>query len=119
MLIIRFLIAFALAIVLGKLVSKIKLPAILGWLLAGMILGPHALGLINQSLLNSVVYERIGHILECAVGLMIGTELVWKKIKSAGKQIMITTLTQSLGTFLFVSLVFVLTFYFMNIPLYY
>lgn len=47
MLIIRFLIAFALAIVLGKLVSKIKLPAILGWLLAGMILGPHALGLIN------------------------------------------------------------------------
>ena len=118
MLIIRFLIAFALAIVLGKLVSKIKLPAILGWLLAGMILGPHALGLINQSLLNSVVYERIGHVLECAVGLMIGTELVWKKIKSAGKQIMITTLTQSLGTFLFVSLVFVLTFYFMNIPLY-
>lgn len=56
--------------------------------------------------------------MECAVGLMIGTELVWKKIKSAGKQIMITTLTQSLGTFLFVSLVFVLTFYFMNIPLY-
>ena len=66
MLIIRFLIAFGLAIGLGKLVSKLKLPAILGWLLAGMILGPHALGLVNQSLLNSVVYERIGHVLECA-----------------------------------------------------
>lgn len=118
MLIIRFLIAFGLAIGLGKLVSKLKLPAILGWLLAGMILGPHALGLVNQSLLNSVVYERIGHVLECAVGLMIGTELVWKKIKSAGKQIMVTTLTQSLGTFAFVSLVFVVTFYFMDIPLY-
>ena len=118
MLIIRFLIAFGLAIGLGKLVSKLKLPSILGWLLAGMILGPHALGLVNQSLLNSVVYERIGHVLECAVGLMIGTELVWKKIKSAGKQIMVTTLTQSLGTFAFVSLVFVVTFYFMDIPLY-
>lgn len=118
MLIIRFLIAFVLAIGLGKLVSKLKLPAILGWLLAGMILGPHALGVVNQPLLNSVVYERIGHVLECAVGLMIGTELVWKKIKSAGKQIMVTTLTQSLGTFAFVSLVFAVTFYFMDIPLY-
>ncbi|MFQ7800307.1 MAG: hypothetical protein ACLRHW_12355 [Coprobacillus cateniformis] len=106
----RFLIAFLIAIGVGKLVSKLKLPAILGWLLAGMILGPHAIGLINQSLLDSVVYGRIINILECSVGLMIGTELVWKKIKSAGKQIIITTLTQSLGTFLFVSLVFGITF---------
>ena len=114
----RFLIAFLIAIGVGKLVSKLKLPAILGWLLAGMILGPHAIGLINQSLLDSVVYGRIIHILECSVGLMIGTELVWKKIKSAGKQIIITTLTQSLGTFLFVSLVFGITFYFMKLPIY-
>ena len=114
----RFLIAFLIAIGVGKLVSKLKLPAILGWLLAGMILGPHAIGLINQSLLDSVVYGRIINILECSVGLMIGTELVWKKIKSAGKQIIITTLTQSLGTFLFVSLVFGITFYFMNLPIY-
>ena len=55
----RFLIAFLIAIGVGKLVSKLKLPAILGWLLAGMILGPHAIGLINQSLLDSVVYGRI------------------------------------------------------------
>ena len=114
----RFLIAFLIAIGVGKLVSKLKLPAILGWLLAGMILGPHAIGLINQSLLDSVVYGRIINILECSVGLMIGTELVWKKIKSAGKQIIITTLTQSLGTFLFVSLVFGITFYFMKLPIY-
>ena len=45
----RFLIAFLIAIGVGKLVSKLKLPAILGWLLAGMILGQHAIGLINQS----------------------------------------------------------------------
>ena len=37
------------------------------------------------------------HVLECVVGLMIGTELVWNKSKKSGRSIIITTLTQSLG----------------------
>lgn len=49
---------------------------------------------------------------------MIGTELVWNKMKRSGASIIITTLTQSLGTFLLVSLVFSLVFYFSNIPIY-
>lgn len=118
MLIVRYLFTFLLAIMCGKLLSRLKLPAILGWLIAGMVLGPHAIGLLSQDILDMNLYNQIIHILECGVGLMIGTELVWKKIKSAGKQIVVTTLTQSLGTFLFVSLVFEIIFYFMNIPLY-
>ena len=46
--------------------------------------------------------DRLITILECTVGLMIGTEIVWKKIKKSGKAIIITTLTQSLGTFVIV-----------------
>ncbi len=118
MLCIKYAIAFISAFLLGKFVSKWKLPAILGWLLAGMILGPHAVNILNEDILHSQIYERMMNILECSVGLMIGTELVWKKLKAAGKQIMVTTLTQSLGTFLIVTLVFGLFFYFMNIPLY-
>ena len=49
---------------------------------------------------------------------MIGTELVWKKIKQSGKAIIITTLTQSLGTFLIVSLVFGIVLKIMNLPIY-
>lgn len=115
---IRFVVAFLIAVVVGKLVSKCKLPAILGWLLTGMIVGPHAIGIINDSLLGLGAYEKLINVLECAVGLMIGTELVWKRIKKAGKQIMVTTLTQSLGTFVLVSLVFGIMFYVMNIPIY-
>ncbi len=37
-----------LALFVSKLVSKLKLPSILGWLIAGMILGPHALSLVSQ-----------------------------------------------------------------------
>ena len=49
---------------------------------------------------------------------MIGTELVWNKLKKSGRSIIITTLTQSLGTFLVVSLVFCIVFYISNVPLY-
>lgn len=118
LLIIRLFITIIIAYFVGKLLSKIKLPAILGWLIAGMLLGPHALSLMNQEILDTPWYQNIIHVLECAVGLLIGTELVWKRIKKSGKQIIITTLTQSLGTFFVVSLVFGIIFYFTNIPIY-
>ena len=85
-----------LALFVSKLVSKLKLPCILGWLIAGMILGPHALSLVSQELLDAAWYQSVVHVLECAVGLMIVTELVWNKIKKSGRSIIIT-LTQSLG----------------------
>lgn len=117
-LIIRLICAAILAFILGKMAARVKLPAILGWLVAGMILGPHAFSLVNTEILNASWYQAGMHILECVVGLMIGTELVWKKIKKSGKSIIITTLTQSLGTFLLVTLVFGAVFYFTGTPLY-
>ena len=84
--VLRLLLAMALAFGAGKLVAKLKLPAILGWLIAGMILGPHALGLLDQSILDAGWYGIAESILECTVGLMIGTELIWKTIKRSGKQ---------------------------------
>lgn len=118
LLLLRLCITVGIAFLAGKLVSKIKLPSILGWLITGMFLGPHALSLVNQELLDAQWYQTTMHVLECAVGLMIGTELVWNKIKRSGKAIVITTLTQSLGTFLLVSLVFGIVFYIAGIPLY-
>lgn len=118
LLVIRLLLAILLALIAGKLVAKLKLPSILGWLLVGMALGPHAVALIDQAVLNAMWYQSIVHVLECTVGLMIGTELVWKKIRKFGASIVITTLTQSLGTFLLVSLVFGIIFYFLHIPIY-
>ena len=77
-----------------------------------MVLGPHALCLMNQQILDASWYQTAVHVLECAVGLMIGTELVWNKLKRSGRTIIITTLTQSVGTFLLVSLVFGIVFTF-------
>ena len=117
-LVLRLLIAICIAFIIGKLVSKLKLPSILGWLITGMIFGPHAISLVNNQILDAGWYQTIVHILECSVGLMIGTELVWNKIKRSGKAIIITTLTQSLGTFAVVSLIFGIVFYISDIPVY-
>jgi len=118
LLLLRWVAAIVLAFFIGKLVSKLKLPSILGWLVAGMILGPHALKLMPQTLMDGAGYQAIVHVLECAVGLMIGTELVWSRMKKYGKALIITTLTQSLGTFVLVSAVFAIVFAVSGIPIY-
>ncbi len=94
----RLLSTVLIAFFVGKLVSKIKLPSILGWLITGMILGPHALSLMNQEILDGQWYQTVVHI--------------------SGKSIIITTFTQSIATFLLVSLVFGVVFYFSGIPVY-
>lgn len=117
-LVLRWIAAMIIAFLIGKGVSKLKLPAILGWLIAGMVLGPYALHLLPQALMDTVVYQNIIHVLECAVGFMIGTELVWKRLKSYGRALIVTTLTQSLGTFALVSGVLYLIFAISEVPTY-
>lgn len=114
----RVLVALCVAWLVGKLTAKVKLPSILGWLIAGMVLGPHALGLLNTTVLNAAWFEATVRILECGVGLMIGTEIIWRDIKRSGSQIIVTTFTESLGTFLVVTAVFAGIFALVDIPLY-
>lgn len=116
--IIRLLLAIVITMIAGKLISRLKLPAILGWLIVGMVMGPHALDLLGNSLLDAPWFNTVESLLECIVGLMIGTELIWSQMKKAGKQIVVTTLTESLGTFLVVSLVFGIIFRVTDIPVY-
>ena len=112
------LLAAVLAFGVGKLVARLGLPSILGWLITGMALGPHALGLLQSDVLDSDWFSAAESILECTVGLMIGTELLWGKLKKAGKQIVVTTITESLGTFAVVSLVFGAIFWAVGVPVY-
>lgn len=118
MMILKWAAAIIIAFIVGKLVSKLRLPSILGWLITGIAVGPYAFSLISDELISQPAYQTLIHVLECTVGFMIGTELVWKKIKNYGKALILTTLVQSLGTFAVVSLVFGIIFFFMDIPVY-
>lgn len=117
-LLLRWLAALTLAALTGKMISKLKLPSILGWLIIGMVFGPHALGIVSQNVLDASWYKVIIMWMQCAFGLMLGTELVWKKMKNYGKGLIVTTLTQSLGTFLLVTLVFGIIFELTGVPIY-
>ena len=101
--ILRWICTLAVAFLAGKLITKLRMPSILGWLITGMLLGPNAAGLLPQEVMNSEWYKLIITWMQCAFGLMLGTELIWAKIKAYGKALIVTTLTQSLGTFAFVS----------------
>ena len=86
---IRWLAALTFAFLLGKLMTRIKLPAILGWLIGGMLLGPHALALLPQSLMDTPVYKTVVTWMQVSFGLMLGTELIFRKIRSDGKALII------------------------------
>lgn len=94
MLLLRWLAVLALAALAGKLISKLRLPSVLGWLIIGMFFGPHALEIISQEVLDTSWYKVIIIWMQCAFRLMLGTELVWKKLKKYGNELIVTTFMQ-------------------------
>ena len=106
------------AFICGKLISKLKLPSILGWLIAGIVFGPYFAEVVSFDIISSVWYKIIIKIFECFAGVMIGREIILKKIAESGRQIIGITVIQSIGTFLFVSAVFSIVFLIVKIPVY-
>ncbi|MGL5328034.1 MAG: cation:proton antiporter [Peptostreptococcaceae bacterium] len=97
-----------LAFSVGKLVSKLELPAILGWLVTGMIIGPHALGWMNSSIMDTEWFHIIINIGEIFVGMLIGTELILKELKKSGKQIATICLFEGMSAFILVTIAFLI-----------
>ena len=73
MMFVKWAAAILIAFVVGKLVSKLKPPSILGWLITGIAVGPYAFSLITDELIALPAYQTIIHVLESAVGFIIGT----------------------------------------------
>ena len=116
--ILRFFSMICVAIILGKLISKIRLPAILGWLITGIAFGPYLAQIVTLEMCDKVWYKIVSKFFECFAGVMIGREIIFKKIARSGRQIIGITFIQSIGTFLFVSLAFAVTFLIAGIPVY-
>ncbi len=106
------------ASVCGKMVSKVKLPAILGWLIAGIVFGPYLAAVVTSDITEAIWYKIFIKFFEGFAGVMIGREIIFKKIAKSGKQIIGITFVQSIGTFLVVSAVFAVVFLLTDIPVY-
>lgn len=116
--ILRVFAIVCIAMIVGRLVSKAKLPAILGWLLAGVVFGPYLAEVVTAEIMDATWYKVLTKVFECFAGVMIGREIIFKKIAKSGKQIIGITFVQSIGTFLFVSLVFAVVFALQSLPVY-
>lgn len=116
--ILRWFSILLIAFIAGKLIKKIKMPAILGWLIVGIFFGPHAIKLMPQMVLEAAWYKNIIMWMQCAFGVMLGSELIWSKLKNSGKPLIVTTLTQSIGTFIVVSISFAIVFCVFDIPIF-
>ncbi len=79
----------------GKLVNKIKLPAVTGYLLAGILLSQ--LNIIRSSHLEE--YRFIEILGLSIVALIIGGGLHFKRLKHIGKSVLIITVVQVMGAF--------------------
>lgn len=106
--ILRIVAILCVAVACGKLAARVRLPSILGWLIAGIVFGPYLAGVVTLEITDSTWYKVLIKFFECFAGVMIGREIVFKKIARSGRQIIGITFVQSIGTFLFVSAVFAL-----------
>lgn len=115
--IISYLVVIGLAFLGGKLIQKLKMPAILGWLITGIILGPYVLNLMSNNIMSSGWYSTLIPIVQIVVGIMLGSNLNYSKIKDYRKQVIALTFSEMGATFVVVFLTFTVIFYFMEIPI--
>lgn len=116
--IIRFIISIVIVYLSGKIVQQVNLPAILGWLLAGMLIGPNVFNVLTSETMGQSWYLLLMTLAQVIVGVMIGSNLIISKIKKAGMSIFQLALFQIIGIILVVTLVFSLVFSNIGLPWY-
>lgn len=103
---INALLAIAIALILAmastRLMKLIGLPNVTGYLLVGLIIGPHALGLINESVLSNL--SVVSTVALGFIAFSIGVEFKVSHIKEIGKNAIVITFFQALLATLFVDL---------------
>ncbi len=86
---------------MGRLAEKVRLPAITGFILAGLLLGPSCIGLVHEDLDETLA--TITEVALALIALVIGSEFSLRKLRSIGKPVVIITLFQLFGAFILVT----------------
>lgn len=83
----------------GKVVKRLKMPKVTGYLLAGVVIGPSVFGLISHE-----VIDGLSIITDIALGLILfslGGVFELHHLKDVGKKVVWLTVGQSLGALVF------------------
>jgi Kef-type K+ transport system membrane component KefB len=82
-------------LIMGRLFEQIKIPAVTGYLVAGLILGPIT-GYFNVEDLNN--FSIVGDIALGFIAFQVGNELWFGKLKKTGTKIAVITIVQAIIT---------------------
>lgn len=94
-------IALIIGIIFGKLMNRLKIPSVAGYIIAGLVIGVSGFNIID-----GVLEEQLAFISDFALGIIafnIGSELEISVIKRLGKSIFIIAACEALGAFLLVT----------------
>lgn len=94
-------IALIVGVVFGKFLNKLKIPAVAGYIIAGLLLGKSGFDIISSGFI-----EDLSFISDFALGIIafnIGSELELSVIKKLGKSIFIIAICEALGAFILVT----------------
>lgn len=96
-------------LVLGRIAELLKIPAITGYLVAGLVLGPIT-GFVNLEELKS--FSIISDVALGFIAFQVGNELWFGKLKKSGAKIAVITIVQALFT---IAVVFGATIFFVDL----
>jgi Kef-type K+ transport system membrane component KefB len=86
----------------GRLARRFRLPAVAGYVLAGVLMGPSVFKIIpdtTNAALSPLKDFGVG-----MVAMVIGSELVWKKMRHLGWSIFVISICEAAATFILVYL---------------
>jgi len=85
----------------GKLFEKIHLPAITGFIFAGILFGPSITGIVHIEVSES--FASITEVALAIIAFVIGSEFNISKLRRVGKSVIIITIFQLFATFAIVT----------------
>ncbi|RJP55897.1 MAG: sodium:proton exchanger [Candidatus Auribacter fodinae] len=111
---------FVVSYVMRYLILKLKLPAVTGYVLGGVILGGSLFSFsstvqntLSSFLLTPPVLNKLSILADVALGIIsfsIGAELLWESIRKLGKSIMAIVISEAIGSFILVFVLFAIFF---------
>ncbi|SHK39034.1 cation:proton antiporter [Tepidibacter formicigenes] len=99
-------IALILGVLLGKVMNKLKMPAVGGYIIAGLLIGVSGFNIVNER-----VIEELSFINDIALGIIafnIGSEFKIEEMKKLGKNIFVIATCEALGAFTLVTSIIML-----------
>lgn len=103
------------ALLAGKVVKKLKLPNVTGYLVIGLLVGPYGLGILNQEVVSG--FSIVSEMALGFIAFSIGAEFKLKYLRKVGKAPIVIAIFESVTAVLVVDIILLLLGYDLTLAL--